>query len=249
MENKYVKTVSVSVEGDDEVNHQEQLHHYIENSGEDIYNYDTIPPSHYMRCNECGKHKEVGDSGWKYDTNTVIARLLMSGKHYPLGDYVCPRCSDNPSDWIYDQGKNSYYVDLYSTSVRADTEEEAFEKATLLFDRGMYEFYKKYNVGFEEVVTVPLNVKEFPLVMELSPEARETMLEAAKAGRAAGIVDYKCPDCGWTTDSETGGFAKEPDDDFMYRCGGCGSLNTERQLPDGRWWKADRADPEVKGDE
>ncbi len=47
-------------------------------------------------------------------------------------------------------------------------------------------------------------------------------------------TNYKCPDCGWTITTRAS----------RLRCSGCGSLNLERQLPDGRWWKADAIGPD-----
>ena len=40
---------------------------------------------------------------------------------------------------------------------------------------------------------------------------------------------YVCPDCGWRLETVA----------HRIRCGDCGSLNLERQLPDGRLIKAD----------
>ena len=40
---------------------------------------------------------------------------------------------------------------------------------------------------------------------------------------------YVCPDCGWTLETRA----------HHIRCGGCGSLNLERELSDGRYIKAD----------
>lgn len=55
---------------------------------------------------------------------------------------------------------------------------------------------------------------------------------------------YKCPDCGWTKveGSKYSLHSSRIARRRRIRCGGCGSLNLERQLPDGTWWKADRAD-------
>ena len=40
---------------------------------------------------------------------------------------------------------------------------------------------------------------------------------------------YVCPDCGWRLETRA----------HRIRCGGCGSLNLERELTDGRYIKAD----------
>ena len=43
------------------------------------------------------------------------------------------------------------------------------------------------------------------------------------------LETYICPDCGWNLRTRA----------HRIRCGNCGSLNLERQLPDGRLIKAD----------
>jgi len=73
------------------------------------------------------------------------------------------------------------------------------------------------------------------------------------------MTEYRCPDCGWSAiidgvpkpkisceDCDNDDCRNDPEEEcyqFEYECLECGSLNTERKLPDGRWWKADRADP------
>lgn len=49
------------------------------------------------------------------------------------------------------------------------------------------------------------------------------------------IIHYKCPDCGWKTSTKA----------RRIRCSTCGSLNLERQIGDGSWWKADRPTPKI----
>jgi DNA-directed RNA polymerase subunit RPC12/RpoP len=45
------------------------------------------------------------------------------------------------------------------------------------------------------------------------------------------LEKYVCPDCGWRLETAT----------YRIRCGNCGSLNLERQLPNGQMIKADMA--------
>lgn len=56
---------------------------------------------------------------------------------------------------------------------------------------------------------------------------------------------YRCPDCGWET-IEPEGRPLVKGRDYCYRCRNCGSLNTERRLTNGMWWKADMMYPQPK---
>lgn len=215
---RYIQTVSVTVDDeDDEDKMGEELFHYLEQSGEDVYQHDVVTEEESEVCNECGVSVAFGIGGYVNrvpDLNSIITRIQM-GKPYPLGDYICARCEayNRGDDNEIDQGKYEWWADISSITVRADTNEEAYEKAQWLIRRreddceitdvvqedpdcpscksGLCNHIEDDNwrcMSCDTVFTVTGQNEEgetTTLTLPLTPEARDAMLEAAKAGREA----------------------------------------------------------------